>query len=45
MSMCHNNMYEERTANSMPFLNTKKELILENIIIGFILVLKEFRII
>jgi hypothetical protein len=29
----------------MPFHNTKQELILEYIIIGFILILKEFRII
>jgi hypothetical protein len=36
-------MYEERTAKSMPFHDRKQELIFENTIIEFILVLKEFR--
>ena len=45
MSVYQIYMYEERTAKAMPFHNRKQELILENIIIGFILVLKEFKII
>ena len=45
MSIRHIYKYEERNTNSMAFHNRKLELILENIVIGFILVLKEFGII
>jgi len=45
MSIYHIYMYEERTENRCRFRNRIQELIFENIIIGFILVLKEFRII
>jgi len=45
MSIHHIYKYEERTTNSMAFHNRKQKLILENIVIGFILVLKEFGII
>ena len=44
MSIYHIYMYEERTVKSKHFHNKKKS-IFQNIIIGFILVLKEFRII
>jgi len=48
MSICHTYMHEKRTVKSMPFHNKKKKkkkIIFQNILIGFILVLKEFRII
>lgn len=45
MSIYHIYMYEERTAKSVPLHNRKQEIIFENIVIGFILVLKEFKII
>jgi hypothetical protein len=45
MNIYHIYMYEERTAKSTPFHNRKQEIVFEYIIISFVLVLKEFKII